>query len=76
MNKTEKWIVSGLCTLFLAMLGYIIGQVDSLKTQVAGLSVQVATVSTKLDMHLKGEAGATPPAKQAINNQTQIRHDP
>lgn len=69
MNKTEKWIVGGLCALFLAMMGYLINQVDGLKCQMSDLKSQIAVVSTKLDMHMKEHA-------QQAAKQTAAREDP
>lgn len=61
MNKQTKWIISGLCALFLTMMGYVINQLDGLKRGQGDLKVEVARIETTLGMRTQS-AALDPPA--------------
>ncbi len=64
MNKTEKWIISGLAGFFVlllgSMFGYLIHQNDNLDMRITrmdetliDLRVQVAALGTKMEDHIQ-----------------------
>jgi len=68
MNNIERWVIGAICAFMMVALGYIISQLDLLKSQISDVRVQITQVSQKLDDHMRQHS-----ERQAlIKSETQV----